>query len=108
MGLECKTDPLRRGILCDTCGKPADSVHFLPRLGHPRMRIEAACKDHDPGGDRLWLDDLAHRPYETLYYLEHRPRKGDSPVVALLRWLGFEGGKTLEAEFKRAQKGIST
>ena len=38
--------------VCDLCGEPADSVHFLPWVTRAE-HIAFACPNHDPGG--YWL-----------------------------------------------------
>lgn len=83
-------------IVCDTCGEPADTIHFVPWVvvaeGQER-RIEAACPRHDPGGYWLRVQDLTDNP---LRCLAHLAGKRQAPHAQLVGWLGDAGGVALD------------
>jgi hypothetical protein len=48
-------------IGCDECGAPAESVHLLPSVSC-RDGVRLACRQHDPGGYWLYIDQWATGP----------------------------------------------
>jgi hypothetical protein len=91
-------------IVCDTCGKPADTIHFLPWCvtnGRAERRLEAACRNHDPGGYWLEVKDLAERMGD---WLAHLATKRERPHAQLIEWLSYAGGQALDG--LRAKSGV--
>lgn len=93
----CRQATVEEGtIRCDTCGEPADTLHFLPWVvayDPDERRIEAACPQHDPGGYWLRIEELRTRP---LHLLMHLSEKRQAPHAALVEWLGYAGAAVLD------------
>jgi hypothetical protein len=83
---------IRNGVIvCNDCGAPADTVHFVPWVVvsfGASIEIRAACAEHDPGGYWLPLSELITEP---LKWLLHISEKRGAPDHELLQWLGYPG-----------------
>jgi len=80
-----------------SCGKPADTIHFLPWITvrrNERQHIIAACRHHDPGGYWLRISDLNESPDRWINHL--RESKSGPAHKMLLSWivkhLGHDAG----------------
>lgn len=66
---------------CDRCGKPADTVHFVPWVTTCE-EVLFACPGHDAGGYWVRLAELFRKPER---WADHIGRKrGGATALALL------------------------
>jgi hypothetical protein len=82
-------------ILCDTCGRAAQTIHLLPWCVGTTS-VEAACSHHDPGGYWFEVERLIDRPGDLFCHLASKNQRGDDHcVVVLIRWLDRAGMNAL-------------